>query len=216
MFCCHCIKYSTDVHYAYVLFTFPGWGTHCFLAIDFLTALYCFFMPLIPDPHPLKIQAPFFLIISIDDSSFIYLRELMSNNMSSLNFLSSTSKSHHNFTLILSLLSQKTLFLCLPELCLHLSFIFSFPLRLFFFCLFNMSLSISPLTVAKKKCLNLSSKTFLDSHVATMLLSSASLPLLTLLHPFSIFLKAFHLKLVNNLLIIKSKGLFLFFTFLGP
>lgn len=132
MFCCRCIKYFTDVHYAYVLFTFPGWGTHCFLAIDFLTGLHCFSIPLTPDLHPLKIQAPFFLIISIDDSPSIYLRELMLNNMSSLNSLSSTSESHHNLTLILSLLSQKTSFLCLPKLCLHLSLIFSFPLGLFF------------------------------------------------------------------------------------
>lgn len=189
MFCCRHIKYSTDVHYAYVLFTFPGWGTHCFLVIDFLTALHCFSMPLTLDLHPLKIQAPFFPIISIDDSPSIYLRELMSNNMNSLNSFFSTSKSHHNLTLILSLLSQKTSFLCFPKLCLHLSLIFSFLWDFSSFYLFNMSLSISPLTVAKKKCLNLlSSKTFLDPHVATMLLSSASLPLLTFLHFPDIFL----------------------------
>lgn len=99
---------------------------------------------------PLKIQAPF-LPNTTHRWPLIHLtKELMSDNMSSLNSPPLDLKISHNLILLLSpcyCLRKHTSYACQD----HASnfIIFSYPLWDFhFFCLLNVSLSTSPLTLA--------------------------------------------------------------------
>ena len=115
-----------------------SWLATCCLAIDFLTALYCFSIELTLNLlYPLKSWHYLFPSLPTNDSLSVFPNRINIRQHELSHLPSSWTQ---NFSIIwlfsLSLLlSLKTTLLCLPRPCLHLCLLFSFPLGLSFLLL---------------------------------------------------------------------------------